>query len=199
VTDGTTALVEPLAVAWHAVKISPFQAGDSALVLGGGPIGLAVTQVLKALGAKTIIVSEIAERRRQFACDFGAHAVLDPTKDNIIAQCRNLTGGRGVHVAFDAAGAQAGLETAIHSVRVRGAVVNIAIWETQATINPNLLVLKERSYLGAATYQKDDFQEVIDAISSGEEDTFKSRSQELTDSMVVQRRPSTRANDHSDN
>jgi threonine dehydrogenase-like Zn-dependent dehydrogenase len=165
--DGTTALIEPLAVAWHAVRISPFRAGDSVLVLGGGPIGLAVIQILKALGAKTIIVSEIAERRRQFALKFGAHAVLDPSKNDIIAKCRELTGGGGVHIAFDAAGVQAGLDTAIHAVRARGTIVNIAIWSDQATIQPNLFVLKERSFIGAATYQKNDFQEVIDAISSG--------------------------------
>lgn len=53
------ALVEPLAVGWHAVNTSPFQAKDSVLVLGGGPIGLSVVLTLKGKGCKNIIVSEV--------------------------------------------------------------------------------------------------------------------------------------------
>ncbi len=59
-------------MAWHAVKTSPFKKGDSVLILGGGPIGLAVIQTLVAKGAEKIIVSEVASRRREFAKHFGA-------------------------------------------------------------------------------------------------------------------------------
>ena len=163
------ALVEPLAVAWHAVKISPFKPGDSCLVLGGGPIGLAVVMTLKAKGAGMIILSEIASRRRQFAKDFGADHVLDPTKDDIPARVRQICDNKGANVAYDAAGVQAGLEQAITSVRARGTVVNIAVWEKKATIMPNHFAFRERSYMGIATYQAGDFQEVIDAIGSGKE------------------------------
>jgi threonine dehydrogenase-like Zn-dependent dehydrogenase len=70
-----TALVEPLSVGWHAVSISPYQRGDSALVLGGGPIGLSVIQALKARGCEKIIVSEVSAMRKQYASDFGAHHI----------------------------------------------------------------------------------------------------------------------------
>ncbi|KAF2839683.1 GroES-like protein [Patellaria atrata CBS 101060] len=161
------ALVEPLAVAWHAVKISPFKAGDAVLILGGGPIGLSVIQTLKAKGAEKIIVSEVSPRRKEFAEQFGAHYVLDPTKEDIVARCRGLCEGQGVHVAYDCAGVQAGLNQAVHSVRARGTIVNIAIWEKECTIVPNDLVFKERKWMGVATYVKGDFQDVIDAISKG--------------------------------
>jgi threonine dehydrogenase-like Zn-dependent dehydrogenase len=94
------ALIEPLAVAWHAVNMSTFQQGQSVLILGGGPIGLAVIQALKARGADKIIVSEMAERRKEFAKEFGADYVLDPTKDDIVEKCRELCEGQGVHVGF---------------------------------------------------------------------------------------------------
>ncbi|KAI9810687.1 MAG: hypothetical protein M1827_006146 [Pycnora praestabilis] len=162
------ALIEPLAVGWHAVKISPFKSGDSVLILGGGPIGLSVIQALKARGAEKIIVSEIAPQRKDFAKKFGAHYVLDPTKDDIVAKCRELCGGKGVNVAFDAAGVQAGLNSAILATRARGTIVNIAVWEKPATVNVNDLVFRERKYLGIATYVAGDFQEVIDAIASGD-------------------------------
>ena len=164
---GEVALVEPLAVAWHAVNISPFKKGDSVLVLGGGPIGLAVIQVLKARGADNIIVSEIAPRRKDFAKHFGAHHVLDPTKDDIVARVKEICNGQGANVGFDAAGVQAGLDQAILAIRARGTLVNIAVWEKAASLHPNHLCFPERYYMGIATYVQGDFQDVIDAIASG--------------------------------
>ncbi|KAL9611927.1 MAG: hypothetical protein Q9167_003450 [Letrouitia subvulpina] len=161
------ALVEPLAVAWHAVNISPFKKGDSVLVLGGGPIGLAVVQSLKARGAEMIIVSEVSPRRKEFAKQFGASHVLDPTKDDIVARVRDICGGSGANVAFDAAGVQAGLDQAILAIRARGTLVNIAVWEKAATLHPNSLVFRERSYMGVATYVEGDFQDVLNAIATG--------------------------------
>ncbi|QDS73804.1 hypothetical protein FKW77_005945 [Venturia effusa] len=161
------ALIEPLAVAWHAVNMSNFEPGQSVLILGGGPIGLAVLQTLLARGASKIIVSEMAAARKQFARDFGATHVLDPTKDDIVASCRSLCEDQGVHIVFDAAGVQAGLDQAVDAVRARGTIVNIAVWEKPCTIHPNKLVFKERKYLGIATYVDGDFQEVMDAISEG--------------------------------
>ncbi|SLM35205.1 sorbitol dehydrogenase protein [Lasallia pustulata] len=161
------ALVEPLAVAWHAVNMSPYQKGDSVLVLGGGPIGLAVIQSLKVKGCEKIIVSEVAPRRKEFAKQFGAHYVLDPTKDDIVSTVREICDGQGANVAFDAAGVQAGLDQAILAIRARGTLVNIAVWEKAASIQPNSLVFRERRYMGVATYVQGDFQDVMDAIASG--------------------------------
>ena len=159
--------MEPLAVAWHAVNLSPFKKGDSALVLGGGPIGLAVVQCLKARGAGNIIVSEPAARRREFAKQFGAHHVLDPTKDDIVAKVREICDGRGANLAFDAAGVQAGVDLAILAIRARGTFVNIAVWEKPVSIQPNNLTFRERNYIGTATYVEGDYDDVIDAIASG--------------------------------
>ena len=181
----TPALVEPLAVGWHAVKISPLKAGDSILILGGGPIGLAVIQALRAKGADKIIVSEVAPRRKEFAKQFGANYVVDPTKEDVVKRVKELCDGQGAHVVFDAAGVQPGLDIAILALRARGTLVNIAVWEKNATITPNQFLFREKSmgcvgstsrltssgerkYMGVATYQEGDFQAVLDAIASGE-------------------------------
>jgi threonine dehydrogenase-like Zn-dependent dehydrogenase len=161
------ALIEPLAVGWHAVSLSEIKAGESALVLGGGPIGLSVIQALKARNVSPIIVSEVATKRKLFASSFGAHHVLDPTKDDIVKTCKEICDGQGVHYVFDAAGVQAAIEPACHAMRVRGTMVNIAIWEDTMTIKPNAWVFKERKWIASATYAAGDFQEVIDAIDSG--------------------------------
>ncbi|CAN9266324.1 hypothetical protein CUC08_Gglean005385 [Alternaria sp. MG1] len=164
------ALVEPLAVGWHAVKISPFKKGEVALVLGGGPIGISTILALKANGCDRIIVSEVSRKRQEFARKFGAHYIIDPTKEDLAKRCRELTGGKGVHVVYDCAGVQAALNQAVHATRARGCIVNIAIWEKPCTIFTNDFNFKERTYMGIATYEIGDFQEVIDALSRGDMD-----------------------------
>jgi threonine dehydrogenase-like Zn-dependent dehydrogenase len=101
------ALVEPLSVAWHAISAAPLSPSDTVLVLGGGPIGLAVVQCLAAKGVKKVIVSEVAESRRKFAKEFGASIVLDPRSDDVVEETRKISGGVGVDVVFDCAGVAA--------------------------------------------------------------------------------------------
>ena len=162
------ALVEPLAVGWHAVDISPYKEGDSVLVLGAGPIGLAVVQVLVGKGCKNIIISEVSKRRSEFATQFGAHHIIDPTKSDVVEEVAKFTNGKGADVAFDAAGVQVGLDTAMKAIKARGTLVNIAVWEKRATLAMNDVVFRERHYMGIATYVLGDFEAVIDAISTGQ-------------------------------
>ncbi|KAL8866854.1 MAG: hypothetical protein Q9174_006040 [Haloplaca sp. 1 TL-2023] len=161
------ALVEPIAVAWHSVDISPLKKGDAVLVLGGGPIGLAVIQCLKARGAEKIIASEVAPGRKAFAKHFGADFVLDPTQDDIVARVREICGGVGADIAFDAAGVQVGLDQALKAIRAQGTLVNIAVWEKRAQLQMNDLIFRERKYVGVTTYVEGDFKHVLDAIASG--------------------------------
>ncbi|KAL1588736.1 hypothetical protein WHR41_02595 [Cladosporium halotolerans] len=168
------ALVEPLAVAWHAVNASPIadyapgpDAGAKCLVLGGGPIGLAVCQVLQARGAAKVIMSEISAKRQHFARQLGASNVLDPRQFDMVASARQLTGGAGPDIVFDCAGVAASLETACRAVRVRGWVVNVAIWEERVPFDPNWLVFREARYSAVLGYQREDFDGVIEALADG--------------------------------
>ncbi|KAF2159669.1 hypothetical protein M409DRAFT_29835 [Zasmidium cellare ATCC 36951] len=164
------ALVEPLAVAWHAVDASPIAdlKEPKCLVLGGGPIGLAVVQVLLGRGAHTVICAEVARKRQEFAEAFGAHHVLDPSKVDLASTCLEICGGlNGPDIVFDCAGVPKSLETACQTVRSRGTVVNVAIWEKEVPFNPNWLVFREASYKAVLGYQKKDFQGVVDALAAG--------------------------------
>ena len=142
------ALVEPLSVGWHSVSISPYKDGDSALVLGGGPIGLAVVQALVGRGCKKIIVSEVSGKRRQFAEQFGAHHTIDPTKGDVVQMVDDLTDGQGADVGFDAAGVQIAVDTALKAIKAGGTLVNIAIWEKRANLDMNDIVFREKRYMG---------------------------------------------------
>ena len=98
------ALVEPLAVAWHAVSAAGEIASDSVVVvLGGGPIGLAAVLCLKAKGVKNVIVSEVASSRQEFARQFGASQVVNPVKEDLKIAVLESSNGQGADVVLDCA------------------------------------------------------------------------------------------------
>lgn len=163
------ALVEPLSVGWHAVSQSPLRPDSKILILGGGPIGIAVILALTARGCGDILVSEPSRARQEFASRFGATHVLDPSKEtDFVGRVREVTGGEGVDIVFDCAGVAVGLEVACKSIKARGTVVNVAIWERAIPFQPNDLVFKEGKYVSCLGYVRKDFEDVIKAIASGE-------------------------------
>lgn len=161
------ALVEPLAVGWHAVKVGKVEKGMTALVLGAGPIGIAVILCLKAHGVEKILVSELSPLRRQHADDAGADHVLDPSQIDVVTKSRELANGWGPHIVFECAGVQASMDSAIHAVRGKGTIVNIAIFEKEVTFPVNQLNRKSVTYIGSNIYTRGEFQQVIDAIADG--------------------------------
>lgn len=160
------ALVEPLAVGYHAVRLSGLPEGGSAVVFGAGPIGLVTLASLKARGAGQVISVEPAAARKAKATAAGADVVLDPTESDVPDAVRELTGGAGADVAFECAGVDAVLASAIDSVRPGGLVVNVAIWGHPASVAMNALVLSEVSVLGSLAYCGD-HPDVIRLLASG--------------------------------
>jgi threonine dehydrogenase-like Zn-dependent dehydrogenase len=136
--------------------------------MGGGPIGLAVIQCLRAQGVKNIIVAEVASRRQQFAKEFGAAHVLNPKIDDVVKISKELSRGIGPDVVFDCAGVPASLKAACNAVKARGDVVNVAIWEKEVPFNPNWLVFKEARYTGVLGYQRADWVAVLQHLKDGE-------------------------------
>lgn len=142
------ALVEPLAVGWHAVESSPFKKSDNVLVLGGGPIGLSVVLALLGKGCSNIIVAETSKKRSQFAKDFGAHHTIDAANQDVVEEVKKLTNGKGADVAFDAAGVQVGVYTAIKAIRAKGTLVNIALWGSkEVSLNMVDMLFGEKHYM----------------------------------------------------
>jgi threonine dehydrogenase-like Zn-dependent dehydrogenase len=124
-------LIEPLAVAWHAISLCDFQdwSAKSALVLGGGPIGIACMIGLRARGCKQVYVSEPTTTRAAQNKQI-ADKVFDPASESIEEECLKLTGGEGVDVVFDCAGVQKGMEAGMAALRHRGTYMNVAGWGT---------------------------------------------------------------------
>ncbi|KAL3495796.1 chaperonin 10-like protein [Aspergillus germanicus] len=161
------ALVEPLTVAWHAVSRSPVSTAKTALVVGGGPIGLAIVQVLKAHGVQTIIVAEVSAQRREYAKTLGATHVFNPLTENVISEIRGLTNDAGADISFECSGVQAGFDTAMGGIRVRGTTAIVSLWEKKPVIDAFDVVSYEKHVVGAAICEDGDFESVIQAIAEG--------------------------------
>lgn len=159
------ALVEPAAVAIHAVRESNLKVGDTCVVFGAGPIGLLVIQAALAAGASKIGVVELSEVRQKFARDVGAHFVVDPSKEDTVKAVNELTNG-GADVCFEVTGVEVCLNNAIECAKTRGQVMIVSIWEGASSISPNSLVLKERQLKSILGY-RDVFPATIQLITEG--------------------------------
>ena len=121
------ALLEPLGIAIHSVDLAHLKVGQTVAVLGAGPIGLLIAAVARAAGAGEIFVTEPLAHRRQFALDYVADAALDPGDTDVAAEILQLTGGRGVDVAFEAAGAVDTPQQAVDVACIGGKVILVGI------------------------------------------------------------------------
>ncbi|MGC9318069.1 MAG: NAD(P)-dependent alcohol dehydrogenase [Armatimonadota bacterium] len=116
------AMLEPLAVGMHAARRAGVTGGDSVAVLGSGPIGLTTLQAAAAHGAAEIIVSDLVPMRLNVARDLGATEVIDASETDAETAIMELTGGRGVDVAFECAGAMPTIQMAMRIARSGGVV-----------------------------------------------------------------------------
>lgn len=129
VTDLESSLVEPLTVALHAVRHSSIRLGDTAVVLGAGPIGLFTLQCARLAGASQVYVSEVNPARLKAAEIMGAHKVFNPERFDLVKAIVELT-EIGADVAFECAGAKPTLQQAMELVRMGGQVLLVSLaWE----------------------------------------------------------------------
>jgi len=161
------ALAEPVAVAVHAVRRAPHTLGASVLVLGAGPIGLAVLQCVRAGGATATIVTDLSSARRRAARDMAATAVVDPSVDRPVAVARDLT-GPGVDLVFDTTGVDAALQDGIGALRPHGTLVNVAGWQKPAQVDMGRLMAKELDVRFTMTYDPAvDFPVALGLLATG--------------------------------
>lgn len=158
------ALVEPSAVALHAVRSSKFKVGDRAAVFGTGPIGLLVIEALKASGASEIYAVELSEERKQKAEELGA-IVIDPKQYDAVEEIHKRTNG-GVEVSYEVTGVPPVLTQAINATRIAGETMIVSIFEKEASIHPQNIVMKERTVTGIIGY-RDVFPAVISLMAQG--------------------------------
>ncbi|PKA96537.1 2-desacetyl-2-hydroxyethyl bacteriochlorophyllide A dehydrogenase [Flavobacteriaceae bacterium MAR_2009_75] len=157
------ALIEPLAVAVHDVRLSGLAASETAVVLGGGPIGLLVALVAQHTGAQ-VIVSEINEKRIAKAQELGLMAV-NPTKVDLVDYVSNKTEERKADVVFEVAGVQPALDVMTEVAGIRGRIVMVAIHGQKKEIDLFKFFWKELKLIGARVYEREDYEKAIALVT----------------------------------
>ncbi len=159
------ALAEPLAVACHDVRRGDVVAGQTAVVIGGGPIGLLIALVARVRGAKVLMV-EPDPTRRALAEELGLSA-LDPADDDVAGTIADATAGVGADVVFEVSGSSEGILAATGYAALRGLVVVVAIFPEPKPVALFDLFWKELELRGARVYEPEDFEAAIELIAAG--------------------------------
>lgn len=148
------ALVEPLAVGWHAVRRARLQAGESIFVIGGGPIGQAVALAAQRAGVSDILVSESLPSRRQLLESLGFMAVAPDAATDLLAQ-------RTVGTVFDAVGSSDSVAQGLLATGRGGRLVLIGMADPQLTVSAFEVSVREREIIGTFCYSNDDFASTV--------------------------------------
>lgn len=121
------ALLEPLGVALHAIKLARLEVGENIAIFGSGPIGLVTMLAARAAGADQVYMTDIVPERLDFAKELGATAVMNPQEGDVVSWIMDLTNGRGVDATFEAAGEQQTVYHACMAARIGGRALIIGI------------------------------------------------------------------------
>lgn len=159
------ALTEPLAVACHDVRRAELQAGETAVVIGGGPIGLLVGLVARENGAR-VVLSEVNPSRLALASELGLEGV-HPSAVDVAEHVAALTGGVGAEVVFEVSGSPAGALEMTRLACVRGRIVLVAIFPEQQPVSLFDFFWKELELRGARVYEPEDYERAIALIAAG--------------------------------
>ena len=166
-------LCQPLTVGRHAISQVGELKGMNILVLGGGPVGLAVLLNLRAKGVGVglsgrVFVSEPTAKRSEMIKRLGlSEDILNPTTTNVAEQCRAETGGRGVDIVFDCAGAQAAMLAGMEALKLRGTYMNIAGWKQPFTLPMQFVFFRELAIKFSLGNNDNDYRDVVEDFAAG--------------------------------
>lgn len=157
------ALVEPTAVALHAIRRAGVSERDRVLVVGGGPIGQSVVLALAALGVRDVHVTEISPARRALLAEMGVPVIDPSTTDPMSVLERH---GGPVDVAIDAVGSSRSLADALRCTALGGTVCLVGMGEPEVRIDAFQISTSERTVVGSFTYSARDFVDAASVVAS---------------------------------
>jgi L-iditol 2-dehydrogenase len=160
------ALVEPVAVALHALSLTPIQVNDTAVVVGAGMIGLFVIQALKLAGCGSIIAVDLDDDRLALALKLGATVALNAGRQDITAEVQALTHGRGADISFEVVGIAPAVKTAIDCVRKGATVTLVGNLSKSVDVSLQAIVTRQLRLQGSCSINGE-YEAALDLISSG--------------------------------
>lgn len=141
--------IEPLSCAIHGVERANIQFGDTVVITGGGTIGLFMLQVAKLKNPKMLIMSDLLEDRLKLARELGADVVINPEKDDVVKEVKNLTDGLGCDVVLEDSGSSAAVEQAVEMLRRRGRLMEFGVFAEKTCIDFSIIGdIKELEIIG---------------------------------------------------
>ncbi len=169
VPDEAAALVEPVGIAVHAVNKAQLGGDEIAVVVGCGPIGLAVCAVLKARGFRHIVASDLSPKRRELAGQLGATVVVDPAQAGVVARAAALAPGASL-VIFENTGAAGMLHKTVLEAPAGTQVVVTGIAAGDESFIPMVAISKELLFRFVIYYSAAEFAEALELIRTGQID-----------------------------
>jgi threonine dehydrogenase-like Zn-dependent dehydrogenase len=163
------ALTEPMAVGLHAVNRSNIQPGEGALVLGCGPVGIAVIAALQLRGIAPIVASDYSPARRALAERMGAHVSLDPAEERAFDVWTRESGGRPL-VVFEAIGVPGIIDGALRAAPPQSRIVIVGVCMERDAITPFFAIGKELNLQFVLGYDPMEFEATLRSIAEGEMD-----------------------------
>ena len=161
------ALIEPLAVGFHAAMQGGARAGQTAVVMGAGCIGLVTMMALKAIGVTKVYTVDIMEKRLQKALELGADGVINAGQADAVEEVRKLTDGKGCDLVIETAGTQATTVQAIRMTKKGAAIVLVGYSKSgEMTLPMSLALDKELTFKTVFRYRHI-YPMAIDAVAAG--------------------------------
>ncbi len=164
-SDQHGALIEPLAVACHDVRLARLEPGENAVIIGGGPIGLLIGLVARCKGGR-VLVSEVNAQRRALAEELGL-ATVNPLESDLVEAVGRFTNQAFADVVFEVSGTQAGVEAMTQLPRVRGRIVMVAIHSQPQPVDLFRFFWRELQLIGVRVYEPEDFETAIAMAADG--------------------------------
>jgi (R,R)-butanediol dehydrogenase/meso-butanediol dehydrogenase/diacetyl reductase len=159
--------MEPLAVGVVSARLAELQPGDRVLILGGGPVGLAIATVCRLLGAGRIMVSEPVEYRRHLARELGATDVIDPNATADLSGEFHRLAGTDPDVVFEAVGRPGFLNLAVSLVRIQGRVIAAGVCPGPDSFDHRAAYKKEPTIRIPCYYTTGDIRFLVDMLEQG--------------------------------
>lgn len=160
------ALTEPVAVAVHDVRRSGLAVGQTALMIGGGPIGMLIAMVARHAGARRVIISEISEYRREFAEKLG-FTTVNPLDKDFDERISALTEGKGFDVCFEVSGSKPGIAAAVKHCTIGGSVMVVGISQEPHPVDLSAVFAKQLRIQGVRIHAQYNFIGAVELLKSG--------------------------------
>lgn len=161
------ALIEPLAVGFHAAKQGGAEAGQTAVVFGAGCIGLVTMMALKALGLTKVYVVDVLENRLNKALELGATAVINGAKEDTVQRLLELTNGNGVDLAIETAGMELTAQQAVYAAKKGSTIVMVGYSKTGMVTLPMSLALDKELTFKTIFRYRHIYPLAIESVASG--------------------------------